>query len=759
MFRKDNSAEGGSSASALFTVCSSFSSGQYFGTALLCLLVIQNTSAVLLARHTRLEYNYNVDHMLLISEIMKLVTSIVLEALTFVKVEDEETIPMTEGNNDGTRSKRFSMCNRGCALLQSFRTHIWDNPRDALKLTVPAGLYLLQNSLVYYSISLVPVPLFQITQQTKLVTTAFLSVLVLKRSYDRTQWYSILSLCVGAAICILSHASDKSSGENVDDPADADNINAASSLFGLLLIILSNLSSSVAGVYFEVVIKGKEGTASKILPSIWMRNIQLAIFTICIISAKLLSSDDETPFFYDFTPLLWIQISIFAFGGLLVASVIKYTDSVQKGLAAGLSVITSSALSMVIESSGGMSLNFILGSALAIGGCFFFANSNVDLGQIPCPSRVKRPSVKKVLGAMIVVIPLISMLNEYDMLKEVRVKFSYVEPKMTAVPDDWKDHVHVHVYEASGKENHNCGGCMVLWELADYVADLGISVSTSSVAKSTTEPILAGKTIALVYPEVSTDTVVIGSGNIVHVRWILAPLNKGKTYNYQAWGEDDLVFNYASSCAVHPKLLPNSNILQVITNPKEGDEFDLGAAVFSNTGRQGTAWTLRKGEHWHANIDYVHERLPEPHVQHDQPTAASLVNFEYFVSYDPYTFYSYEAAMAGAISIVHPLENVSKKEWALGTYVGEYLKETGGDVPGIAYGWSEEEIEYAKRTMPELRAFMLNVRKWGKEKTVERFAKDCYRYGTGEREFESGIMVKDAYTRWYDEGNNLLSLE
>ena len=490
-----------------------------------------------------------------------------------------------------------------------------------------------------------------------------------------------------------------------------------------------------------------------------MRNIQLAIFTICIISAKLLSSDDETPFFYDFTPLLWIQISIFAFGGLLVASVIKYTDSVQKGLAAGLSVITSSALSMVIESSGGMSLNFILGSALAIGGCFFFANSNVDLGQIPCPSRVKRPSVKKVLGAMIVVIPLISMLNEYDMLKEVRARFSYVEPKMSAVPDDWKDHLHVHVFTTSLRENHNCGGCMVLWELADSVADLGISVSTSSVAKSTTEPIAAGKTIAIVYPEVRTDTCVIGSGNIVHVRWILAPLNKGKTYNYQAWGEDDLVFNYASSCAVHPKLLPNSNILQVITNPKEGDEFDLGAAVFSNTGRQGTAWTLRKGEHWHANIDYVHERLPEPHVQHDSPTAASLVNFEYFVSYDPYTFYSYEAAMAGAISIVHPLENVSKKEWALGTYVGEYLKETGGDVPGIAYGWSEEEIEYAKRTMPELRAFMLNVRKWGKEKTVERFAKDCYRYGTGEREFESGIMVKDAYTRWYDEGNNLLSLE
>ena len=52
----------------------------------------------------------------------------------------------------------------------------------------------------------------------------------------------------------------------------------------------------------------------------------------------------------------------------------------------------------------------------------------------------------------------------------------------------------------------------------------------------------------------------------------------------------------------------------------------------------------------------------------------------------------------GAISIVYPVENVTKEEWALGTYVGEYLRENGGEVPGIAYGWSDEEIEYANRT-------------------------------------------------------------
>jgi len=55
----------------------------------------------------------------------------------------------------------------------------------------------------------------------------------------------------------------------------------------------------------------------------------------------------------------------------------------QKGLAAGLLVITSSALSMLIESSRGILFNFILGSIFAIGRCFFFANPDINLGHIP----------------------------------------------------------------------------------------------------------------------------------------------------------------------------------------------------------------------------------------------------------------------------------------------------------------------------------------------------------------------------------------
>eukprot|EP00586_Coscinodiscus_wailesii_P019662 CAMPEP_0172510032 /NCGR_PEP_ID=MMETSP1066-20121228/225614_1 /TAXON_ID=671091 /ORGANISM="Coscinodiscus wailesii, Strain CCMP2513" /LENGTH=194 /DNA_ID=CAMNT_0013288825 /DNA_START=260 /DNA_END=841 /DNA_ORIENTATION=+ len=194
---------------------------------------------------------------------MKLVASIILEALTFQK------IPQTEKNQEETATEAETgttwghVCRWGDNFIQSCRVHLLENPKDALKLTVPAGLYLIQNSLVYYSISLVPVPLFQITQQTKLVTTTILSVIFLKRSYNCVQWCSVLSLCMGAAICILSSTgesasddsdSDKDTNGNANDASPALNSSTSSSLFGLLLIVLSNFISSIAGVYFEMVI-------------------------------------------------------------------------------------------------------------------------------------------------------------------------------------------------------------------------------------------------------------------------------------------------------------------------------------------------------------------------------------------------------------------------------------------------------------------------------------------------------------------------
>ena len=738
--------------------CSSGSNwASYFRQMLLCLLVVQNTSAVLLARYTRTKYSYDTDHMLLVAEFMKLIASMALELLRLGPPPIGVILqPLSAGHDEPSSCDgvHHSISSR---LLHSLQVHIWDNPIDALKLAIPSGLYYLQNCLVYYSISIIPVPLFQITQQTKLVTTALLSVFILKRSFSRNHWYSIISLCVGSAMCVISSSSNASGSEleNTSQSTDSPNNAMSMTLLGLLLIFLSNLSSSVASVYFEVVIKGKGGASdfnkNNDLPSIWMRNIQMAFFTLCIISARLFSKRDKAApdFFHDFTPLLWLQISIFAFGGLLVASVVKYTDSVQKGLATGLSVVSSSLLSMMIEpNSHRITLIFILGSILSIGGCFFFANPDGIICN--CKGftfKNKLPAFLAVMGAYHVSFSYVILGHHHWSKKQKHII-------VQKLPPFWEQSLHMHVITHGPPDKKGCGGCIVLHELADAINHMNITTSRADNCPTDLQYsglLAAGnKTFVFVYPEINGNTCT-GDGNRVHVRWILAPLGKMTgLHQYKKWGEDDLVFNYASSTAVHPLLLPRSNVLQVITNPKAGDQFDLPAEIFNKTDRQGTAWTMRKGKEWHSEIEYYHIVLPEPHTEVKMPEAVDFLRFEYFVSYDPYTFYSFAAGMAGVISIVHPIANVTKQEWAEGTYVGEYLKEKGGYLPGIAYGWSKKEIEHAKQTMWELHEFMLNVRKWGRETTVERFARDCYRYGMGDREFESALLVKDAYHKWYD---------
>lgn len=482
-------------------------------------------------------------------------------------------------------------------------------------------------------------------------------------------------------------------------------------------------------------------------------------FSLCIISARMVKSHDEgSPHvFNDFKPIVWFQVLTFALGGLLVASVIKFTDSVRKGLATGISVVTSSALSVIIEPDAcNISLGFINGAAMAILGCFFFANPVA----INCALRQNCIIPILVMGvSLLTLFSPVTMMNTQPFRSETMVKMTLAKEKISDAPPFWQNYLHVHV--RTHGSNTLCGGCRVLHELADSIAELNVSTSKADACPrddvELAVPLSMNQTIAIVYPEVNAERCQ-GGGNRVHVRWILAPLGKIARINmYKSWSENDLVFNFGSSCAVHPALLPRTNILQVITNPKSGDEFDLPMKALESAERQGTAWTMRKGTKWHPEIDHIHLKLPGPHVEVQHLGAVDFLKFEFFVSYDPYTFYSFAAAMSGAVSVVYPLSQVSKQDWAEGTYVGEYMKETGKELPGIAYGINKTELAYANHTQSELRDFMLKVRHWGRTVTVPRFLEDCYRYGLGETEFQSALLVRDAYTKWYD-GRGQLNL-
>ncbi|KAI2496836.1 Nucleotide-sugar transporter [Fragilaria crotonensis] len=327
-----------------------------FKLLLLVLMVAQNASTVLVGRYTRSsapkEDLFIVNRLVLVTEVGKLLLSCILE---------------------------FSATKGG--LLTSFKDNIIDRPLDALKISVPALLYLIQNTLLYVALSNLSAPLFQVTYQGKLVTTAVVSVIMLNRKYSPKQWVCLVVLSIGVALAVLGESKD----------TDTANRPAQSLAVGLIAVTVACFCSALAGVYFEFVLKNttKDSAtgAARAPVSMWMRNVQLAFFSIvislCQSAAYPESAEDAAmPYLHGFTAWAWLLVTLQAAGGLLVAAVIKYADNVLKGLATGVSVVVATGFSAVFFSTA-LSGQFSVGAVMILVSVYFFSN---DAPQCMKPS-------------------------------------------------------------------------------------------------------------------------------------------------------------------------------------------------------------------------------------------------------------------------------------------------------------------------------------------------------------------------------------
>jgi len=121
--------------------------------------------------------------------------------------------------------------------------------------------------------------------------------------------------------------------------------------------------------------------------SLWMRNIQLAFYSVVIafVQGSMQNAENSNTvgqsYFHGFNGWTWTLVALQAGGGLLVAAVIKYADNVLKGLATGVSVVLSSVLSMILFSTP-LGLKFSIGACLILTAVWFFSN--------PLPEQVTR---------------------------------------------------------------------------------------------------------------------------------------------------------------------------------------------------------------------------------------------------------------------------------------------------------------------------------------------------------------------------------
>ena len=341
-----------------------------FQLTLLSLMVVQNSSVVLLGRYSQAGVDpsekFSTKSLVALTEALKLVACLFLIGLEHLK----ERYPAENGG--------FLPGMDSTNLFFELPTAIWTElskiiaePKNSIVVSPPAALYLFQNNILYVALANLSAPVFQVCYQSKLVTTALVSVLMLNRHYVKLQWAALVSLGIGVAIVVLGEQGDSSEKEDLDLPV------------GLFAVGLASLSSAFAGVWFEKVVKGAGNSGKP--TSLWVRNVELAFFSIVFsvvynffernvfTGSSNTSVQPEKPFLHGFTPVTYILVILQAGGGLLVAAIVKYADNVVKGLATGVAVVVSTTFSCLFLGTA-VTINFLLGGFLILTSVWVFSN-------------------------------------------------------------------------------------------------------------------------------------------------------------------------------------------------------------------------------------------------------------------------------------------------------------------------------------------------------------------------------------------------
>ena len=241
---------------------------------------------------------------------------------------------------------------------------------DCWKLAIPAILYVVQNNLQYVAAANLDVATFTVTYQMKILTTAAFSVMLLRKKLGSTKWFALFFLAIGVGIVQLqagagsgitpppneSAAIMSQNGTlNLDDhepqlmlSLEHPGVHSMQPLKGFLAVTAACFTSGLAGVYFEMVLKGSKA-------DLWIRNIQLSLFSLLPALVPIIFSShptDSAGWFWDlfrnFGLWAWATVAIQVFGGLVTAVVIKYSDNILKGFATSLSIIISFLASVVL---------------------------------------------------------------------------------------------------------------------------------------------------------------------------------------------------------------------------------------------------------------------------------------------------------------------------------------------------------------------------------------------------------------------------
>ena len=296
----------------------------------LSLLVLQNSVTTCLVRRTRQPHAdgsilYLGGAAVLVSEVLKLLVCLVAVARS------------AGGLRGLARELRYTFSRVG----------------DTARMGVTALSYGLQNQLYYVALSHMSATSYQLWSQTKILFTALFFVNLLGQQLRPRQWLALGLLAAGVGLVQLADAAGAAAAGGA-----ATSVAAASGLaIGIAAVLTSSILSGFASVYLEKALKqaqceidaeGCDVQGARREPmSLWLRNVQLGAFAIPQAALLLLASPSSRAVLRThgvlagFTPVVWLATALTAIGGLLVATVVKHTNTVLKTYATATAILVT----------------------------------------------------------------------------------------------------------------------------------------------------------------------------------------------------------------------------------------------------------------------------------------------------------------------------------------------------------------------------------------------------------------------------------
>eukprot|EP00933_Yihiella_yeosuensis_P031538 TRINITY_DN2510_c2_g1_i1.p1 TRINITY_DN2510_c2_g1~~TRINITY_DN2510_c2_g1_i1.p1 ORF type:complete len:348 (-),score=60.20 TRINITY_DN2510_c2_g1_i1:29-1072(-) len=220
---------------------------------------------------------------------------------------------------------------------------IFTSWQEIFRSAVPALLYLVQNNLQYISLGYLEPATYTVTYQLKILSTALSFVLILGQKLSFQRWTALGLLVVGVCMVQLATLEDKPD-RSIPTATGGGLEYLGRQLAGLVATLASAVISGIAGVYTEMILK-----TSKV--SLWARNVQLAAWSALFGLVGLATTGDlegvlSRGFFFGYNGWICTSICNNAFGGLLIAAIIKYADNILKNFATSVSIVLTTAASV-----------------------------------------------------------------------------------------------------------------------------------------------------------------------------------------------------------------------------------------------------------------------------------------------------------------------------------------------------------------------------------------------------------------------------